>query len=57
LEIVGWKDQGRILVGKGNFGAAWGMNGYVQISLNDPTLKKLYAISVNIPPKEEPEIS
>lgn len=33
------------------------MNGYVQISLNDPTLKKLYAISVNIPPKEEPEIS
>lgn len=46
LEVVGWKDQGKILVAKANFGAAWGMNGYVQIALNDPTIKKLYALSV-----------
>lgn len=47
MEIIGWKDQGHILVAKGNFGTSWGMNGYMQIALNDPTLKKLYAFSVS----------
>ena len=52
MEVIGWKDQGRILVAKGNFGSSWGMNGYVQISLTDPTLKTLYALSVTTPTVE-----
>jgi len=57
MEVIGWKDQGRILVAKGNFGTSWGMNGYVQIALNDPTLRKLHALSVNISSEDEAVIS
>jgi hypothetical protein len=49
MEVVAWKDQGRILIAKGNFGTSWGMNGIVQFSLNDSTVKKLYAISFEVP--------
>lgn len=44
MQVIGWKDQGKTLIAKGNFGINWGMNGIVHVSLNDPTLKGLYSI-------------
>jgi hypothetical protein len=45
MEVVGWKEQGKVLLAKANFGTYWGMNGIAQVSLNDPTLKAIYALS------------
>jgi hypothetical protein len=57
MEVIGWKDQGHILIAKGNFGTSWGMNGIVQLRLNDTTVKKLYAIDLNISSMDREVIS
>lgn len=45
MEVIGWKEQGKVLLAKSNFGTYWGMNGVAQVSLSDPSIKALYALS------------